>query len=209
MGTLNLNQPQSLWGNPENLPVPAQKSDVRLETGMILRWSDTEQQYFPVIVPASPDIEFENVEPVEPRRAAPKRDTEQPPAAPQVSNAAYFHSAVKLAIFTGGIMTAIGIIKISIAVIEVVIEGIYAQMMPALFRGMVEAGYYLGIGIGLLFMMYLASALIRSRSARTSDETEKETVTESKSTTNIFQWFIVNDADNAQQTVDQFKNKIS
>lgn len=208
MSTYNLNTPQPLWGNDAHLPAPMQKPDIKLSTGMILRWNAQEQQYLPVLDAEYTD--FENVTPdpppAAPPPAAPPQATRNQAQVKEQSVLEYASNATKLMMFVGGLMLAIGTIKISVALIDVLIEGIYSKLMPALFSGLAEAGYYLGVGIVSILALFILSFLVKARKTRVEEETDDPKPV--MRTTNIFQWFIVNDADTAQQTVDQFKNTI-
>src|SRR5690606_33713416 len=96
-----------------------------------------------------------------------------------------------------------GVVKVAFALIDVLVQGIYTEFMPAMFNAFSQAGYYLGIGIACVVAMMILAGLIKLR--RSVSEVETSEATE-KPTKNIFQWFIVNNAENAQQVVEQFKN---
>lgn len=193
--------------------------DFVLETGLVLRWDPVSQQYYPLAEKSGrvEDAQFEDV--------TAKKDANEPPVPPLITvksaqeeafaTWAYFWNGVRFLMFPAFLMLGIGVIKIMIALIDVIVEGIYTKLMPSLFAALVEAGYYLGLGIACLAVLAFVAMVGRARAQRLREATPQDDYTPAQtpapktgSTTNIFQWFIINDANNAQQCVDQFKNNV-
>lgn len=220
--TPKLSQRQPLFAEPEKNYMqlaPAQEPvpDFVLETGLVLRWNAETKQYYPLAENAGrvEDAQFEDV--------TNKKTADTPPVPPTItvqsaqqealSTWAYFWNGIRFLMLPAFLMLAIGIVKVMIALIDVVVEGIYTKLMPALFSALLEAGYYLGIGIACILALGCVAALAKARAQRQRDATPQDDYTPAQTTqstgnntNNIFQWFIVNDANNAQQVVDQFKN---
>lgn len=219
--TPNLSQRQPLFAEPEKNDMqlaPAQEPvpDFVLETGLVLRWDTETKQYYPLADAGRvEDAQFEDV--------TTKKTADTPPAPPTftvqsaqqeaLSTWAYFWNGIRFLMLPAFLMLAIGIVKVMIALIDVVVEGIYTQLAPALFSALLEAGYYLGIGIACILALVCVAALAKARAQRLRDAPPQDDYTPAQATqptgnttNNIFQWFIVNDANNAQQVVDQFKN---
>lgn len=224
--TPNLSQRQPLFAEPEKNDMqlaPAQEPvpDFVLETGLVLRWDTETKQYYPLAENAGrvEDAQFEDVT----TRKTADIPPDTPPTPPTItvqsaqqealSTWAYFWNGLRFLMLPAFLMLAIGIIKVMIALIDVVVEGIYTKLMPALFSALLEAGYYLGIGIVCILALVCVAALAKARAQRLRDATPQDDYTPAQTTqltgnttNNVFQWFIVNDANNAQQVVDQFKN---
>lgn len=221
--TPKLSQRQPLFAEPEKNDMqlaPAQEPvpDFVLETGLVLRWDAETKQYYPLAENAGrvEDAQFEDV--------TTKKTADTPPVPTTItvqsvqqeallSTWAYFWNGIRFLMLPAFLMLAIGIVKVMIALIDVVVEGIYTKLMPALFSALLEAGYYLGIGIACILALGCVAALAKARAQRQRDATPQDDYTPAQTTqstgnttNNIFQWFIVNDANNAQQVVDQFKN---
>lgn len=217
-----LNQRQPLFGEPEKKDMQLttktveQVPDFVLDTGLVLRWDAEMNQYYPLAEKGGrvEDAQFEDV--------TANKTTHEPPVPPIItvksaqeealSTWAYFWNGIRFLMFPAFLMLAIGIIKVMIALIDVVVEGIYTKLMPALFSALLEAGYYLGIGIACMLALMGFAALAKARAQRLREATPQDdcntaqTQQATNTTNNIFQWFIINDANNAQQVVDQFKN---
>jgi len=218
-----LSQRQPLFREPEKKDMQLtaktveQVPDFVLETGLVLRWDAETNQYYPLAEKAGrvEDAQFEDV--------TGRKTPQEPPVPPIItvksaqeealSTWAYFWNGIRFLMLPAFLMLAIGIIKVMIALIDVVVEGIYTKLMPALFSALLEAGYYLGIGVACILALIGFAALAKARAQRLREATPQDdytpaqaTPTTGNTTNNIFQWFIVNDANNAQQVVDQFKN---
>ena len=224
--TPKLNVPQPLFPEPEKKDMQLaakmveQVPDFVLETGLVLRWDHDTQQYYPLAEKSgrTEDAQFEDV--------TGKKETTEPPVPPLITvksaqeeafaTWAYFWAGVRFLMFPGFLMLGIGVIKVMIALIDVIVEGIYTKLMPSLFAALLEAGYYLGIGIACLAVLAFVAMVGRARAQRLREATTDDYApapapqgnATQKTTTNIFQWFIINDANNAQQCVDQFKNNV-
>lgn len=225
--TPKLSERQPLFPEPEKkdmqLAAKAVKEvpDFILETGLVLRWDPATQQYYPLAEKAGriEDAQFEDV-------TGRKQNNDESPVPPLITvksaqqeafaTWAYFWAGIRFLMFPGFLMLGIGVIKIMIALIDVIVEGIYTKLMPSLFAALLEAGYYLGIGIACLLVLAFVAMVGRARAQRLREATTDDYApapapqanTTQKNTTNIFQWFIINDANNAQQCVDQFKNNV-
>lgn len=224
--TPKLSQPQPLFPEPEKrdmqlaTKVVEEVPDFVLETGLRLRWDPETKQYYPLAEKSGrvEDAQFEEI-------PGKKDDSTPPPVPPLITvksaqeeafaTWAYFWNGVRMLMFPAFIMLGIGVIKIMIALIDVIVEGIYTKLLPSLFAALVEAGYYLGIGIACLAVLAFVAMVGRARAQRLAEATPESDYTPAQTptaktggTTNIFQWFIINDATGAQQCVDQFKNNV-
>jgi len=185
-----LTEPQPLFPTPYK-EVERVVPDFTLDNGTVLEWDYERETYRP-----KRDAEFEQ----RPEPPATSRKVNEPEV---LDTLPYIINGFKVALCIGFVVLVVGVVKVAFALIDVLVQGIYTEFMPAMFNAFSQAGYYLGIGIACVVAMMILAGLIKLR--RSVSEVETSEATE-KPTKNIFQWFIVNDAENAQQVVEQFKN---
>ena len=182
------------------------KPDVVIGNGLRLEFDESVGHYLPVQGKQAPDLpaiqqdaQFAAVAPLSGTNTV-------RPAPPSTTPAEYGAICAKMVIMLTGAAAALGGVYLVIEFVAIVSRGMVTKFAPALFAGLVDAGYWIGVFSVLGAALFFAISLFRPSTAE--QQAEQQTAqTEQRQTRNNVNIFVNQDFSTAQQYVNDFRAK--
>lgn len=178
------------------------KPDVVIGNGLRLRFDEEVGQYLPAI---ADDAQFAPVAPL----PLAGTNTVRTPATRVISTGEYGAICAKLSILAIGSTAAIGGVYLVFKFVAIVARGMATKFMPALFAGLVDAGYWIGVVAVVGASLFFAISLFRRNPAerQAEQQTAHSAQTEQSQARNNVNIFVNQDFNTAQQYVNDFRAK--
>lgn len=191
------------------------KPDVVIGNGLRLEFDESVGHYLPVPGKQAPvfpgdlpaiqqDAQFAAVAPLPLSGTNTVR-----PAPPSTTPAEYGAICAKMVIMLTGAAAALGVVYLVIEFVAIVSRGMVTKFAPALFAGLVDAGYWIGVFSVLGAALFFAISLFRPSTAeqQAEQQTAHSAQTEQPQTRNNVNIFVNQDFSTAQQYVNDFRAK--